>query len=293
MEYLEKRITEDGSHTFYSQEFNETFHSKYGAKQESEITYIKGCNIKEKIAKKNHLKVIDLCYGLGYNSASLLEVYGENTYDCFLDIVALELDINVPQEAIKQNLLCFYPPSVRENLATVANTKKLAKNNLSIELIIGDARETVRKLLKENFKADAIFFDPFSPPKCPQLWTVDFFELISQCLADDGILATYSCSASVRKAMMLVGLNIGRNYTVGRRSPGTLATKNNVIPLEPLSNMELEHLETRASTPYRDPSLTDTATAIIERREKEQLSSDLKPTSQWKKKWLNFTHSFE
>ncbi|WP_069789578.1 tRNA (5-methylaminomethyl-2-thiouridine)(34)-methyltransferase MnmD [Cyanobacterium sp. IPPAS B-1200] len=292
MEDLEKRLTEDGSHTFYSKQFNETFHSKYGAKQESEITYIKGCNIKEKLTTKNHLKVIDLCYGLGYNTASLLEVYGQNIYDCSLEIIALEIDINVPQQAIKNNLLSFYSPNITKDLNIIANTQKLKKDNLNIELLIGDARQTIITLLRSNFKADAIFFDPFSPPKCPQLWTVQFFELVAQCLENDGILATYSCSAAVRKAMISVGLNIGRNYAMGKRAPGTLATKNN-IPLQPLSLKELEHLQTRASIPYRDPSLTDNAIDIIERREKEQLSSDLEYTSHWKKRWLNFSHSFE
>ena len=208
-----------------------------------------------------------------------------------MEVIALEIDLNIPKQAIKNNLLSSYSSNIIKDLNIIANTQKLNKSNLNIELLIGDARETITKLLRSNFKADAIFFDPFSPPKCPQLWTVEFFERISQCLADDGILATYSCSASVRKGMMLVGLNIGRNCTVGRRSPGTLATKNN-IPLQSLSLKELEHLQTRASIPYRDPSLTDNAMDIIKRREKEQLSSDLEYTSHWKKKMVKFLPFF-
>ncbi|MBE9221183.1 hypothetical protein IQ215_00585 [Cyanobacterium stanieri LEGE 03274] len=285
MAYLETRLTEDGSHTFYSQQFKETFHSKYGAKKESEITYIKGCNIKEKLNSKNKIKVIDLCYGLGYNTASLLDLYQKINSNVSLDIFALEIDINVPQEAITNNLLSFYSSKTQDYLKRVVHDNKLNINNLNIELFIGDARQTIKKIIEQNIKADAIFFDPFSPPKCPQLWTVDFLKLVVQCLENDGILATYSCSAAVRKAMTLVGLNIGRNYTVGKRAPGTLATKNK-IPLQPLSLMELEHLQTRAAIPYRDPSLTDNNINIIKRREKEQSLSTLESTSQWKKRWI-------
>lgn len=285
MQKLETRSTEDGSKTFYSSLFQETFHSKYGAKKESEITYIQGCNINKKLSEKKHLKVIDICYGLGYNTASLLETYKKNASDCSLEIVALELDINVPQQALSNNLLSFWSEDIGEYLHTLAFEQKIHRNNLEIELLIGDAREQIRSLLECQFKADAIFFDPFSPPKCPQLWTVNFLALVAQCLADDGILATYSCSAAVRNAMQLVGLNIGRNFTVGKRTPGTLATKGDIC-LQPLSLMELEHLQTRAAIPYRDPTLTDTAEIIIQRREKEQLSSSLEFTSQWKKRWL-------
>ncbi|AFZ47620.1 protein of unknown function DUF752 [Cyanobacterium stanieri PCC 7202] len=290
MQTLETRLTEDGSKTFYSPTFKETFHSKYGAKQESEITYIKGCNINAKLAEKKHLKIIDLCYGLGYNTASLLETYTKNTHNCSLEIVALELDISVPQQAINNNLLSLWSEDIKEYLRILSSRQKIDQNNLTIELLIGDAREKIKLLLERQFKADAIFFDPFSPPKCPQLWTVDFFELVVQCLADDGILATYSCSAAVRNAMQLVGFKIGRNFTVGKRTPGTLATKGNIC-LQPLSLMELEHLQTRAAIPYRDPTLTDTAEVIIERREKEQSSSWLESTSQWKKRWLQSMRS--
>lgn len=286
MQQLETRLTEDGSKTFYSSTFNETFHSKYGAKQESEITYIKGCNVSKQLTDKKHLKIIDICYGLGYNTASLLETFiNHKNYHFSLEVIALELDINVPQQAINNNLLSLWSEDIQECLHILALEKKIEQNNLKIELLLGDAREKIKILLERQFKADAIFFDPFSPPKCPQLWTVDFFHLVAQCLADDGILATYSCSAAVRNAMQLVGLKIGRNFVVGKRAPGTLATKGNIF-LQPLSLMELEHLQTRAAIPYRDSSLKDSAEVIIQRREDEQSLSTLESTSQWKKRWL-------
>jgi tRNA U34 5-methylaminomethyl-2-thiouridine-forming methyltransferase MnmC len=55
--------------------------------------------------------------------------------------------------------------------------------------------------------------------------------------------------------------------------------------LSPLSPEESEHLQTRAAIPYRDPSLTDTPSQIIARREEEQALSNLENTSQWKKRW--------
>lgn len=292
MKILEKRVTEDGSITFYSSDFQETFHSKYGAKKESEITYIKGCNLKHKFTHKKGIKVIDLCYGLGYNTASLLDLYYNFYNNSSLEIIALELDINVPQQAIKNQLLSLWDDQIQEDLKILANTKTLIKSNLKIELLVGDARQTIKEIVDDKFQADGIFFDPFSPPKCPQLWTVDFFELVVQCLKKDGILATYSCSAAVRKAMMLAGLNIGRNFTVGKRTPGTIAARED-IPLQPLSLMELEHLQTRAAIPYRDPHLTDTAEVIMARREQEQLSSNLESTSQWKKRWIKHTKKKE
>jgi tRNA U34 5-methylaminomethyl-2-thiouridine-forming methyltransferase MnmC len=154
------------------------------------------------------------------------------------------------------------------------------------QLIIGDARETIKSLCQSQWQADAIFLDPFSPPKCPQLWTVEFLGLVARCLKPTGRLTTYSCSAAVRKALALAGLKFGSTPSVGRRSPGTVASFCEQ-DLPPLSLQEQEHLDTRAAIAYRDPSLQDSADTICLRRQQEQQTSILKPTSQWKKRWFS------
>ena len=47
MNIFESQMTADGSLTFYSPQFDENFHSKYGAKTESEVIYLKGCRLPE------------------------------------------------------------------------------------------------------------------------------------------------------------------------------------------------------------------------------------------------------
>ncbi len=198
----------------------------------------------------------------------------------------MELDEKVVLQAIQQNLLNFWYTDTVKLLTDLIHTRYIKKDNLNISLWIEDARISLLKLVEDKFQADAIFLDPFSPPKCPQLWTVEFLNLVAKCLKSDGILATYSCSASVRSALQLAGLQIGANLSVGKRPPGTLASYDKEL-LPPLSLMEIEHLKTRASVPYRDPFLNDTADNIKKKRQKEQLLSKLESTSQWKKRHKN------
>ena len=127
------------------------------------------------------------------------------------------------------------------------------------------------------------FKGPFSPPKCPQLWTVEFLERVAKCLSSSGRLATYSCAAAVRTALITIGLKIGSTPPVGRRSPGTVASWSGTdLPM--LSQQEQEHLLTRAAIPDRDPDLGDLADVILHRRQQEQSTSSLEPTSQWRKR---------
>ncbi|MEY2834240.1 MAG: hypothetical protein RLZZ574_3500 [Cyanobacteriota bacterium] len=279
------QLTEDGSYTFFSPEFQETFHSSFGAKQEAEVRYIEPCQIKELATQQSTVRILDVCYGLGYNSAAALEAIWSINPQCQVELIALEIAVDVPRQAIQYNLLAQWQLPIPSMLAELSSKSKVDHDFLFAKLLLSDARQTIQSLVTENWQADAIFLDPFSPPKCPQLWTVEFISLLSKCLTPQGRLATYSSSAAVRTALLSARLNIGSITGAGRKSPGTIAAfeyKN----LPKLSIMEQEHLQTRAAIPYRDRSLQDRAEQIIVRRQQEQQKSAQESTSQWRKRWM-------
>ncbi|MGK7892087.1 MAG: tRNA (5-methylaminomethyl-2-thiouridine)(34)-methyltransferase MnmD [Xenococcus sp. (in: cyanobacteria)] len=281
------QLTKDGSYTFFSEQFQEAFHSVHGAKQEAEIKFVQPTLIKELAPARNSLRILDICYGLGYNSAAAMEAIWQINPRCHIDLVALEISATVPQQAIANNLLSQWRSPIPQLLAELAQTSSVNRDYFQGKLLLADARQTIQKL--GNWQADAIFLDPFSPPTCPQLWTVEFIAQVAQHLAPQGRLATYSCAAAVRSALLLAGLKIGSTRGVGRKSPGTVAAFV-AEELTPLSLQEQEHLQSRASIPYRDFSLGDSTEAIHERRRQEQQTSTLKSTSQWKKRWLKLNN---
>jgi tRNA U34 5-methylaminomethyl-2-thiouridine-forming methyltransferase MnmC len=276
-------ITNDGSYTFFSAEFGQTFHSRYGAKEESIFKYAIPTLLAEK-ANHGHLRLLDICYGLGYNSAAALSTIWRSNPNCTVEIIALELDRTVPISAIEHHLLDDWEDPIPQLLAQLTHEKPIDTPKLKAQLVYGDARQTIRQVIDREFRADAIFLDPFSPLSCPQLWTVEFIDRVARCCASDGIIATYSCAAAVRTAMIQVGLSIADSIPVGRKAPGTIASFNR-SQLSPLSPQELEHLQTRAAIPYRDPTLSDSMAEIVIRRELEQDDCGLETTSQWKKRW--------
>ena len=279
------QLTQDGSYTFYSQEFQEAFHSSFGAKQEAQVRYIEPCLIKQLAARQSAISILDICYGLGYNSAAALEAIWSVNPQCRVKLIALEISADVPLQAVKQNLLADWYAPVPQLLAELSNKSKVSHQLLDARLVLGDARQTIKSVIEESIRVDAAFLDPFSPPKCPHLWTVEFMTLLSQCLTPTGRLATYSCAAAVRSALLSSGLKIGSINGAGRNSPGTIASfeyKN----LPPLSLMEEEHLQTRASIPYRDRTLEELPESIISNRLQEQQVCNLASTSKWRKRWL-------
>ncbi|KAM3096846.1 tRNA (5-methylaminomethyl-2-thiouridine)(34)-methyltransferase MnmD [Phormidesmis sp. 146-12] len=288
--------TGDGSFTFFSTEYGEAFHSKFGARQEAELKFVEPTLLRQKASRfelsargRASLNLLDICYGLGYNTAAALEAIWQVNPDCRVRVVALEIDATVPQEAccfaetarVAHQLLTPWHPEIQTLLTTLAKSGKVKTDRLDAQLVLGDARQTL-PLESEPF--DAIFLDPFSPPHCPQLWSIEFLSQVARLLKSEGRLATYSCAAAVRTALMATGLRVGATDPVGRRSPGTIASWE-AADLPQLSPQELEHLQTRAAVPYRDFTLKDSPAVILKRREIEQASSGLEPTSHWKKRW--------
>ena len=293
------RETADGSKTFFSKEFNESFHSHFGAKQESYFKYFVPTLLIKKSSRKV-VRLLDICYGLGYNTATAIEKIWEVNPECYIEVIALELNPQVPQATIEYQLFENWNASLIPSLTKLAFEHRVQTQSLEATLVIGDARDKINQVYQSGFKADAIFLDPFSPPQCPHLWTIEFLQLVSQCLQIDGLLATYSCAAAVRTALLNAKLNIASTSPVGRKAPGTVAafstsygvnketndSNSTLHQLPPLSQSEKEHLLTRAAVPYRDPKLIDSPQAIIKRRELEQEASGLEPTSRWRKRWL-------
>ncbi|WP_017298569.1 tRNA (5-methylaminomethyl-2-thiouridine)(34)-methyltransferase MnmD [Nodosilinea nodulosa] len=276
--------TADGSKTMFSEDFGEWFHSRQGAYTEAYTTYVEAVDLAS-LAQASTLTLLDVCYGLGYNTAAALETILRVNPACRVRLVGLELDPRVPRQAVDDGLIDGWPTPVQDCLADLAATGQAQRPWLEATLLWGDARQRIQELEGVEFQADVIFFDPFSPPHCPELWTVDFVRRVATCLHPQGKLVTYSCAAAVRTAFLLAGLSVGPVNAAGRRWPGTLVQASS-LGLAPLSAQEQEHLLTRAAVPYRDPTLRDSAAAIRQRRQQEQAVSGLVPTAHWRKRWL-------
>lgn len=276
------QLTADGSFTFFSSEFGEAFHSHYGARQEAQLKFVEPTQLRQK-AQQPTLRLLDVCYGLGYNTAAALTTIWAVNPNCYVEVVALEFNPSVPQAAIAHHLLNSWPQHIPQILTQLATEYKVQTDRFKASLVIGDARAKIQLVQASGFQADAVFLDPFSPPNCPQLWTVEFLEQVAKCLYPDGRLATYSCAAAVRTALIAVGLKIGSTPPVGRRSSSTVASWV-ATELPVLSQQEQEHLLTRAAIPYRDPLRSDSTDVILHRRQQEQNVSSLEPTSHWIKR---------
>ncbi len=292
MSELIEVLTKDGSYSLRSVFFQENFHSLFGALEETKSKFTATSNLQR--FKGKSLNVLDICFGLGYNSASLFDqLIKQKSY---LNLYALEIDKKPLEYSLRnESFFKLWDPKVRTIFESLYRKDYFEDHFFKCSVLWGDARKKI-DFVPSSLKFDLIYLDGFSPQKCPQVWTIEFLSKVTEKLNSKGYLITYSSSAAVRKTLRNLGLEIFtikptfKNRTFW--SQGTVAiSKFDKYELkanfnfEKLSLMEEEHLLTKASIPYRDQDLNSSKEDIIKRRLDEQLFSNLLSTNQWRKKW--------
>lgn len=257
--------TDDGSLTFYNTRFKEHYHTLAGARSEAEKKYIIPGQLTSRL-NNGPVKLLDICFGLGYNSLVACETAIKNDKELHID--ALELDRTVVGEAA-QVLTGASPlfnwPNV---LQTLLEKGYWNFKNVSITLFWGDARHLIKKL--DTFY-DLLWLDAFSTQRNSELWTVDFFTQLYPLLKHDAALLTYSAAIPVRAGFIEAGFSIGETEAFGRPRGGTIAVRPKSKQLLPKSipNRDKQLITTLRGIPYRDPHGTRTSKEILRVREAE------------------------
>ena len=284
--------TADGSFSLHSDHFREAFHNSAGALNEARAKFVQPAEL-QRFSSGSDLRILDVCLGLGYNTAAVLEALP--TAGPKLRWWGLELDRRPLEQALEQaSFQCLWSAPVLAKLQAIRDDGGWQEHNSQGIQLWGDARSMLQQI-PEPVRFDLILLDAFSPQRCPELWSEEFLGALARRLAPEGRLLTYSRSAAVRASLKRAGLSLFSLLPApGERagwSSGTLATptdsgcRQDGPGWRPLSSMEWEHLQTRAAVPFRDPQGNATADAILQRRREEQQHCGYEPTNAWQRRW--------
>ncbi|MGM5485377.1 MAG: tRNA (5-methylaminomethyl-2-thiouridine)(34)-methyltransferase MnmD [Nanobdellota archaeon] len=201
---MKKIITNDGSVTFWRNDIGESYHTNSGAEEEAVKKYIEPSL--EKHTTKGRIRILDVCFGLGYNTAAALDRLDD------VEVVALENDKEILSK-IKEIESSF---DSYDKIKEAAEKLYYEDEKVKINIILGDALETIRDL---DGKFDFIFHDPFSATE--KLWSYEMFEELSKRCK--GVLTTYRCARRVRENLKKAGFTVEDVEPVGRKAPSTIA----------------------------------------------------------------------
>lgn len=190
-------LSSDGSYTLFNQEYQESYHSlKDGAINETLFKHIFPAFTYAELGER--IRVLDICFGLGYNSFFTLKHFLSNNTFAKLEIYSPEKDFKL-LESLKH---FSYPQELKdiegfdEILFHLIKNTKYQASSFCLECFLGDAIEYVQTFQDEFF--DIIYQDAFSPKKNPELWSKEYFSLLYKKLKPKGIITTYSQSGAIR-----------------------------------------------------------------------------------------------
>lgn len=211
--------SEDGSCTAYSVNFDEHYHStKDGALTESLQKHVIPALQLQK--EKSELTILDICFGLGFNTLATLYYLKTNNIRKNLRIFSPEFDASLVRSLGDFTYPGVFAPFL-PIIKALSETGRYKDETVTVELYIGDAREYLRHC-KERF--DIVYQDAFSPQANPLLWTKEYFADIARLIRDDGVLTTYSTALKTRLALFENGFNVYLNKGEGFRN-ATVASK--------------------------------------------------------------------
>lgn len=264
--------TDDGSLSLHETSLNELYHNSAGAFTEAITNYVEPAMQFLKLSRAfgSSLRVLDSCFGLGYNSLALANVLA----------AAPQFELAVDGIELDPDVLAVVPQVLDQ--ACFAALERQTLEQLNFKISVCDLRRLLLERKPSSYLYDLIFHDPFSPKKVPELWSVDLFQRYYLAMAEDSALLTYACAPAVRGALISLGFKVLRTTGLGRKNGGTIAIKTSnqdlVQELLKVDNTcifeivgeELRRLGKSSQVPYRDLNLTDNSSTILARREAEQ-----------------------
>lgn len=198
-------ITEDGSPSFMIHGKNVTYHSRFGALQESMHVFI-NAGLKPLIGKPETLFVFEMGFGTGLNAfltAQQAQQGRKNVHYSAVELFPLaESEMN---EMVLSNM--FSQPHDLQLM------KAIHKADWEKDTLINTYFTLNKKnidLLRYTFAnpVHLVFFDAFDPMEQPELWTTEVFKKLYDAMLADGILVTYCCKGQVRRNLKEAGFYV-------------------------------------------------------------------------------------
>lgn len=200
-------LTNDGSHSVFSETYGVSYHSRYGAVTESAHVFI-AAGLRYKAVVQREIAILETGFGTGLNAfMSWLEAERRNLQLLYVGLETAPITteeaqvlnyaelLGVPERSGDFQALHQYTWGMEH---TLSEQFQFRKEKIAIEAF--EATDTF----------DVIYFDAFAPQAQPELWTAEVFARMYQALRTDGVLVTYCAQGAFKRTLKQVGFHVER-----------------------------------------------------------------------------------
>lgn len=195
--------TLDGSTTIHIEEWDECYHSRFGAIQEAQHVFIKnGLSLFE----NSTISILEIGFGTGLN-AFITFLESQKLYQT-IDYVGVEA---YPVAADEVLLMNYVPELKAENQSSYFEKMHECSWEEPINLrqdFLFTKRKQFFADIDDLEKFDLIYFDAFGFDVQPELWSTAIFQKMYNALKPKGVLVTYAARGVVKRSMKEVGFTV-------------------------------------------------------------------------------------
>lgn len=206
-----------------SQTYNDPYFAREDGLGETHHVFLSGNGLPNRFLGRDQFQISELGFGTGLNFFATVDVWRrrpEPLATAQLTFTSFELAplpaCDMARAAAAWPLL---RPIVDEFLSdwpdnTAVGVCRLMRSDVTLELVIGDANQT---LSKWHGMADAWYLDGFSPSRNPDLWGIDLMGKVFAGTVSGGTFATYTVAGWVRRNLEAVGFSLEKFPGHGRK----------------------------------------------------------------------------
>jgi len=197
-------LTEDGSHSIFSDKFGESYHSRHGAIQESQHVFINAGLDAMQHLEQVHILEMGLGTGLNAfltylhikNKGQKTNYLGFEAYPLSLDKIAQfnysdQLGETAQQDFFLQLHQCAWEEPQQMTPFFLFEKRKSLLQDALIDPIY-----------------DVIYYDAFAPAAQPELWEIPIMEKMYVALRPNGCLVTYCAKGVFKRCLKSVGFEV-------------------------------------------------------------------------------------
>ncbi len=213
--------TTTGAISIKNNAVGEIMHNPVGPWLEANSLYIEQSQLGRRLQQMNageELVIFDVGLGAAANALAVLHCARECNKK--IRLISFEKDLSLLRFALEHSEDFAHFSGFETAIGTLLLKGEWHSENIAWELRHGNFLELIDQ---ENFKADFIYFDPYSPKMNKEMWGMECFKKIRERCAPDAVLYTYSRATPIRAALLASGFYVGSGVATGLKDETTQA----------------------------------------------------------------------
>jgi tRNA U34 5-methylaminomethyl-2-thiouridine-forming methyltransferase MnmC len=183
---------------------NETYHSTYGAVQESRHVFIdKGLKFLLQ-READSFDVLEIGFGTGLNALLTIEAAEASN----VNIRYTTIDNFPLQEEIWKHLHYSESASAEDVFRSLHETSWDESHLITKHFELRKINTSIHDVELKGDEFDIVYFDAFAPNKQPEMWEQQVLEKMYRALKPNGLFLTYCAKGQVKRDLRAIGFEV-------------------------------------------------------------------------------------